>query len=434
LNIHKILRYILLFFCYANLAFFLFLTIVYVFFDSTLIGFVVGIIYPGIAPLLCFIYIISGLIIIRFSYMKKTRLDRIGALTIIIICAFMLIIAFIPYLLILYRLSDADNQMLQAFGAKYTNLDTSNMRPVPYSIYDNIFGVPIDEGKFSVVSDILYLNNGNDSFYFDWYKPNGDGPFPVIIAIHGGGWVIGNKGGGNVIPFNKYFASKGYCVFDLQYGVYDVTKIPEMGDFGKAFALITSLITPKYNSSYTIQQQLENIGYFTKVLEANRTKYHADLSKVFIVGRSAGGHLASIVTLGYKNPLFAGNFSSVMNILGGIWFYPPTNLSKSKSPFFDKLLQGSLPLDQQYNKFSASFLVKNSTIVPPMMILQGEKDGVVNYPANLEFQKYAKGLGKTCIFITIPWGGHAFDINFQTYGGQISTYYIERFMALVLGG
>ncbi len=426
----RLFRYLLLFFCYSNLAMFLFLTIIYVFFDSTFLGFVVGIIYPMIAPLSCLIFIVSGLIIIRFSFMK----NRLGALMVIIICAFMLIVTFIPYMMIPYRVSDADNQMRQTYGTAHTNLDTANMRPVPFSIYDSIFGFPIDEAKFSVETDILYLNNGNDSFYFDWYKPLGDGPFPVVIAIHGGGWVMGNKGLGNVIPFNKYFASKGYVVFDLQYGVYDVTQVPEMGEFGEAFSMISSLITPKYNSSYTIQQQLENIGYFTKILEANESKYHADLGKVFIVGRSAGGHMASVVTTGYKDPLFAGNFSSTMNILGGIWFYPPTNLSRLVSPFMDKLLVGSLPLALQYNKFSASFLIKNSTVVPPIIIMHGDKDGVVSYPASIEFQQYTKGLGKTCLLITIPWGGHAFDLDFQTYGGQISTYYIERFMALELGG
>lgn len=428
MTIRRVLRYLLLFFCYSNLALFLFLTIIYVFFDSTFLGFVVGIIYPMIAPLSCLIYIISGLIIIRFSFMK----NRLGALTVIVICAFLLIVTFIPYMMIPYRTSDADNQFLQTYGAAYTNLDTATMRPTPFSIYDSIFGFPIDEGKFSVETNILYLNNGNDSFYFDWYKPLGDGPFPVIIAIHGGGWVIGNKAGGNVIPFNKYFASKGYVVFDLQYGVYSVNDIPEMGDFAATFSMISSLITPNYNASYTIQQQVENIGYFTEVLEANESKYHADLSKVFIVGRSAGGHMASVVTTGYRNPLFAGNFSATMNILGGIWFYPPTNLSRIMSPFMDKLLVGSLPLALQYNKFSASYLVENSTV--PIMIVQGEKDGVVGYPANIEFQQYVNGLGKTCLFVTIPWGGHAFDLDFQTYGGQISTYYIERFMALELGG
>ncbi|MDD1778248.1 MAG: alpha/beta hydrolase [Candidatus Helarchaeota archaeon] len=428
MTIRGILRYLLLFFCYSNIALFLILTIIYVFFDATFIGFVVGIIYPMIAPLLCLIYIVSGIIIIRFSFMK----NRVGALTLIIIVAFMLIVTFIPYTMIPYKASDADNQLFQTYGAAYTNLDTANMRPVVFSIYDSFFGVPIDEGKFSVESNIRYLNNGYDSFYFDWYKPLGEGPFPVIIAIHGGGWVIGDKAGGNMLLFNKYFASKGYVVFDLQYGVYNASDLTEMGEFSQVFSMISSLITPNYNLSYGIQQQLENIAYFTKVLEANRTKYHADLNRTFIAGRSAGGHMASIVTLGYKNPLFAGNFSSLMNITAGIWFYPPTNLTKT--PFFDKLLVGSAPLDFQYKKFSAAFLIKNSTVVPPIMMVMGDKDGVVGYQANVEFQAYAKSLNKTCIFVTIPWGGHAFDLDFQTYGGQMSTYYIERFMALELGG
>ena len=383
-----------------------------------------------IAPLSCLIYIVSGLIIVRFSFMK----NRLGALTIIIIIAFMLLVTFIPYMMIPYRTSDADHQFLQTYGTSYTNLDTSNMRPTPFSIYDNFFGAPIDEAKFSVETNIRYLNNGNDSFYFDWYKPNGDGIFPVILMIHGGGWVIGDKAGGNMLLLNKYFASKGYVVFDLQYGVFNVTNLPEMGDFATVFGQISSLITPPYNLSYTIQQQLENIAYFTKVLEWNASKYHADLSRFFVVGRSAGGHMASIVTLGYKNPLFAGNFSSTMNILGGIWFYPPTNLTKTRSTFFDKLLVGSLPLDLQYNKFSASFLIKNSTVTPPILMLMGDKDGVVGYQTNVEFQAYAKSINKTCIFVTIPWGGHAFDLDFQSYGWQMSTYYIERFMALELGG
>jgi acetyl esterase/lipase len=308
------------------------------------------------------------------------------------------------------------------------------MRAVPFSLYDYIFGIEIDDLAYTLETDILYLNNGNDSFFFDYYKPVGEGPFPVIIAIHGGGWVMGNKGIGNMAFFNKYFASKGYVVFDIQYGVYDVEALAsEMGGFGGVLAMVASLVTPSYNLNYTIPQQLNNIGNFTKVLELNQTKYHADLDKVFIVGRSAGGYLAAMVSLGYQNPFFTGVFASSMNIRGGIWFYPATQVINAT--FFDVLLQGSLPLEEMYQWYSPFFLIQNSTIVPPIMIVHGTKDRLADYATNgVEFQQYAHSLDKTCILIEIPGAGHAFDLLFQSYGGQISTYYIERFMGLELGG
>ncbi|MBE0526158.1 MAG: prolyl oligopeptidase family serine peptidase [Candidatus Thorarchaeota archaeon] len=83
---------------------------------------------------------------------------------------------------------------------------------------------------------------------------------------------------------------------------------------------------------------------------------------------------------------------------------------------------------------SAAFLITNSTVTPPIMMIQGSKDGLVEYDQTVTFYRYATGLGKKCLFVTIPWAGHGFDYVFPSYGGQISTYYIERFMALELGG
>ena len=69
------------------------------------------------------------------------------------------------------------------------------------------------------------------------------------------------------------------------------------------------------------------------------------------------------------------------------------------------------------------------------MIVHGSKDGLANYEIQaVSFYRLANSLGHRCILITIPWAGHGFDYNFYGYGGQISTYYIERFMALELGG
>lgn len=427
----RILRYLFLFLCYFILAIFTGVTMLYLFFDSSTFGWLIALFYPSVAPALSIIFISCGIIIIRFSFMKKRR----EMILVTGLCIFLFLGAIIPYTAIPGGIATAESQMSETYGTAYDNLDTSNMKQVPYSIYDNIYGVPIDESKFSVQENIEYFDNGVDSFFFDWYRPVGEGPFPVIIALHGGAWVIGDKGSMNVILFNRYFASQGYTVFDLNYGLFDVSTLS--GEAAVAFGTFSSLgggLTPDYNVSYTLQQQIENIGEFTKMLDVNDTKYSADMDNIFVVGRSAGAHMASLVTLGYQNPLYAGNFSTNMTVKGGIWIYPPTNFSRSESSFFDAMMEGSLPIDEQYNKMSAAYLITNSTITPPIMIVHGDKDGLVAYSQSLSFYQYATGLGKKCLMITIPWAGHAFDFIFQSYGGQISTYYIERFVALELGG
>ena len=431
MNSKRILRFLCVVLCYAILGTFIGVTVLYLFFDTSTFGWLVAILYSSIAPALFVIFISCGIVIIRFSFMK----NRNGIIIISGLCIFMFVSALIPYAAIPGGIADAENQMNETYGTAYTNLDTSLMRPEPYSLYDNIYGVAIDESIFSVQENIEYLDNGVDKFFFDWYRPSGEGPFPVIIALHGGAWVIGDKGQMNVILFNRYFASQGYSVFDLNYGLFDVSTLS--GEAASTFGTFSALggLSPDYNGSYTLQQQIENIGEFTKMLDLNDTKYSADMDNVFVVGRSAGGHMASLVTLGYANPLYAGNFSTNITVKGGIWIYPPTNFSRSTgSSFFDPMMQGSLPIEEQYNKMSAAYLITNSTITPPIIIVHGSKDGLADYSQGLAFYQYATGLGKKCLFITIPWAGHAFDFLFQSYGGQISTYYIERFVALELGG
>ena len=430
MNPKRILHFLCLSICYIVLGLIVGLTVLYLFFDTSTVGWLTALLYSSIAPAIFVIGLFCGIIIIRFSFMK----NRMGIIIITSFCIFIFVSAIIPYATIPGAIADAENQMHETYGAAYTNLDTSFMRPVPYSLYDNIYGIPTDESKFSVQENIEYFDNGVDKFFFDWYRPTGEGPFPVMITLHGGAWVIGDKGPMNIVLFSRYFASQGYVVFDLNYGLFDISTMS--GDVAGIFGTFADMGGgPNYNESYTLQQQIENIGEFTKMLDLNATKYSADIDNIFVVGRSAGAHMASLVTLGYQNSLFTGNFSTNMTVKGGVWLYPPTNFSRSiGSSFFDPMMQGSLPLEDQYKKMSAAFLISNSTVTPPILMVQGSKDGLVDYDQTVSFYHYATSLGKKCLFVTIPWAGHGFDYVFQAYGGQISTYYIERFMALELGG
>ncbi len=219
MNYQKLVRYLAVLASGLVLVVALVITVIYFFFEYTLLGIVIGMIYPDVAPMLVLLYIVPTLIIIRLLFWNKWK----HALIVLGICGFLLVGAYLPYFTYSARLADVELQMISTYQADYLTLGTTSMRPVQFSTWDALFGISIDDSLYSIQTDIVYLDNGQDKLKFDFYKPTwGSGPYPAIITVHGGAWVLGNKGIGNGVNFNKYMASKGYVVFDIQYGLYDI--------------------------------------------------------------------------------------------------------------------------------------------------------------------------------------------------------------------
>ncbi len=128
--------------------------------------------------------------------------------------------------------------------------------------------------------DISY---GKDKKYnlLDVYRPvgAGDKKLPVILNIHGGGWVYGDK---EVYQFyGMSLAQRGFAVVNFNYRLSPEHRFPtHMEDICAAFLWV----------------------------EKNRKKYGLDTDNVFAVGDSAGGHLlglfaALITNAEYKKEL-----------------------------------------------------------------------------------------------------------------------------------
>ncbi|MCK7481048.1 MAG: alpha/beta hydrolase fold domain-containing protein [Candidatus Moduliflexus flocculans] len=103
----------------------------------------------------------------------------------------------------------------------------------------------------------------------------------MLIRIHGGGWVSGDKGYGNMNNVNRHFASLGYLVFDLQYG------LAESGTFRPRAPTPEGMLGP-----FGIEDMLRHIGAFSLLPCRKCGGTGADLDRVFVSGASAGGHLA----------------------------------------------------------------------------------------------------------------------------------------------
>lgn len=100
------------------------------------------------------------------------------------------------------------------------------------------------------------------------YVPKGEGPFPVLLHIHGGGWFTGSALGERKLGMQ--YAADGFVVVNLDYRL-----APE----------------------HPFPQGLEDCVYAARWIVENIERYKGDPSKLIIGGGSAGGNLSACTAL-----------------------------------------------------------------------------------------------------------------------------------------
>jgi acetyl esterase/lipase len=94
--------------------------------------------------------------------------------------------------------------------------------------------------------------------------PKGSGPFPVVIYLHGGGWVAGSAGSHRKLGMQ--FAEQSYLTINLDYRLAPENPFPA---------------------------GLDDCIFASEWAAVNATRWGGDASRIAIGGDSAGGNLAA---------------------------------------------------------------------------------------------------------------------------------------------
>lgn len=198
----------------------------------------------------------------------------------------------------------------------------------------------------------------------DVYRPrNAEGQvLPVIVSVHGGGWVYGDK--------DRY---QFYCM--------DLAR--------RSFAVVnfSYRLAPEFKFPASLE---DTCSVFRWVLQ-HREEYGFDPKRVFAVGDSAGAHILGLFTAMCTNPTYAANFSflapdgfvpKALALNCGAYWIRISDRPEDQLP--SAIMKDFLPLQGSAEELSLIDVRKHITHdFPPVFFMTAEDDFLKSQAADL---------------------------------------------------
>jgi acetyl esterase/lipase len=254
-----------------------------------------------------------------------------------------------------------------------------------------------DNGQIVTEDNITYGKAGDTELKLDLAQPQGEGPFPAIVFIHGGAWYQGSRQGyrGQI----QEAAKRGYVAATISY------RLMKFDESKKE----TTTATPIFPA------QIHDAKAAIRWVRANATKYHVNPDRIGVTGGSAGGHLSLMVGLtdpgsnlegDSGNPGQSSRVQAVVNVFG------PTEMAtcheKSALPWVARLFVGGTPNEVPDRYKAASPITYVSKDDPPVLTLHGDKDALVPVEQAKMLDEKMKAVGASHTLMVFEGQGHGF--------------------------
>lgn len=233
-------------------------------------------------------------------------------------------------------LSCSFEQILPTATPEPTN--TSSPSPVPFQRYGE------------TLTDVSYCTADNSSQKMDVYFPDSGGPWPVVVYVHGGSWMRGDKT--EALMFAGSMTSQGYLVVSINYRLYPPARFPGM---------------------------IEDVKCAVRSLRAHAAEYNLDPNRVGAMGVSAGGHLVALLgtsdqSAGWDVGEYLDQSSSVKAVIA---MAAVTDLTKN-FPNADIETMRHVGFGED-NIVQASPITHVTSDDPPFLLIHGDRDELVPY-------------------------------------------------------
>lgn len=251
--------------------------------------------------------------------------------------------------------------------------------------------------------DQPYAEGGDRRQMVDVYLPKqrkSDRPLPVVVFIHGGGWVGGTR---------SFFTSRA-C------------------DYASSGEYAAVCIGYRLADQAAWPAQLHDCKAAVRWIRAHAEELNLDPEHIGAFGGSAGAHLAlMLATTGDRKELAGdlGEFleqpsqiNCVVSICGPTDLTKPVCSGRSAemlNGLVAKLLGGTIEEKPDAAR-EASPIKHLSRQTPPILMLHGDKDSLVDFDQSAQFRAAAEKAGASALLIPLIGVDHNFSASAETLG------------------
>lgn len=251
--------------------------------------------------------------------------------------------------------------------------------------------VELPDTDYRVVRAVRYTPaDWPESLTADIYQPEGQGPFPAVLVVHGGGWE--GRTPTDMESISKRLASSGFVAVNIGY---------------------------RFAPQYRFPAQLHDLQIAMHWIQRNADSYAIDRENVSALGYSAGAHLVSLLGLvaGTGNDLDMPHGGAETKPAAVVAGGTPSDLRKfTGGRLVPQFLGGTI--DQIPETFAAASPAAHvHAEAPPFFLYHGTADLLVSDDHATDFYDELKDAGVYSELYLLKWRGHL--TAFATSGSAI---------------
>jgi acetyl esterase/lipase len=261
---------------------------------------------------------------------------------------------------------------------------------------------------FTRVAGVVYATAAGRDLALDVHRPEPRRvDCPVLVEIHGGGWIAGDRRL-EARPLMAHMAAQGWVCVSVDYRIGRATSWPD---------------------------QIVDVNTALAWVREHIAEHGGDPDFVALTGGSAGGHLAALASLAPDEPDFLPRSGRPASVTACVPFYGPYDFGNrlglhppGEMRIVERLVV-KVPLADDPGRYErGSPLAQVHRDPPPFLVVQGASDNLV-FPA--ESQAFVERLRATSrapvAYIEVPRAQHEFDALPSVRTGHVITG-VERFL------